>query len=282
VVRLLRDNEVHRLVRPPAIAAAGDVPWQPGQSLDPAKLAAFDAIVHLAGRPIATLWTEKAKAEIRRSRVEGTVTIAQAVAESYRRSGMPHALISGSAIGYYGSRGDKELTEESHAGNGFLAEVCSQWEAATQPAVDAGLRVVKMRISVVLSPEGGALAKMLTPFRLGLGGRLGSGRQWMSWISLGDAARAFVFALENESLRGPVNLAAPAPVTNEEFTRALGHALHRPTLAAVPAFALRLAAGEMAEETLLSSQRVLPAMLLAAGFRFDDPELEPALRKMLA
>ena len=277
-----RGHELQRVVRDSAHVGAGDIDFQPGAPLEAARIAGFDAIVHLAGRPVATLWTAKAKEEILRSRVEGTATLARAAAEAFRQSGRPRALICSSAIGYYGSRGDEELVEESEAGIGFLAEVCQQWEAATQPAAMAGVRVAQMRTALVLSSEGGALARMLPAFRLGLGGRVGSGRQWWSWVTLADAVRAYVFALEEERVHGPLNLSAPGAVTNAEFTRALGRALHRPALLAVPAMLLRAAAGQMAEEMLLSSQRVRPKHLLEAGFEFEDPELAPALKKMLA
>ena len=193
----------------------------------------------------------------------------------------PRTLICGSAIGYYGSRGDEELVEESEAGLGFLAEVCREWEYAASPAAMAGVRAARMRTALVLSTEGGALTKMLPAFRLGVGGKLGSGRQWWSWVSLRDTARAFVFAVENELAHGAMNLAAPDAVTNREFTKTLGRVLHRPTLLNVPAFVLRAVAGEMAEEMLLSSQRVVPQRLMEAGFQFEDEELEPALRKLL-
>jgi hypothetical protein len=277
-----RGHELQRVVRDSAHVGAGDIDFQPGAPLEAARIAGFDAIVHLAGRPVATLWTAKAKEEILRSRVEGTATLARAAAEAFRQSGRPRALICSSAIGYYGSRGDEELVEESEAGIGFLAEVCQQWEAATQPAAMAGVRVAQMRTALVLSSEGGALARMLPAFRLGLGGRVGSGRQWWSWVTLADAVRAYVFALEEERVHGPLNLSAPGAVTNAEFTRALGRALHRPALLAVPAMLLRAAAGQMAEEMLLSSQRVRPKHLLEAGFEFDDPELAAALKKLLA
>jgi hypothetical protein len=303
-----RGHEVHRLVRggaraarnngyaatdaAPAAALGGyaadaaggeaTLIWQPGAPLAPECIAGFDAIVHLAGRPVATLWTAKVKQEILRSRVQGTATLAQAAAEAFRQSGRPRALVCSSAIGYYGSRGDEELVEESEAGIGFLADVCLHWEAAAQPAAMAGVRVAQMRTSLVLSAEGGALARMLPAFRLGLGGKLGSGRQWWSWVTLADTVRAYALAVEDERVHGPLNLAAPGAVTNAEFTRALGRALHRPTLLGVPAAALRAVAGEMAEEMLLASQRVRPKHLLEAGFVFDDPELAPALKKLLA
>jgi hypothetical protein len=244
-------------------------------------MAEFDVIVHLAGRPVATLWTEQVKAEIRSSRVMGTANLARAAAQAFVSSGKPHALICSSAIGYYGSRGDEELVEESEAGLGFLAEVCRDWEAAAQPAAMAGVRVAHMRSALVLDAEGGALAKMLPAFRLGLAGKLGSGRQWWSWISRRDAVRAFAFAVENELVHGALNVSAANAVTNAEFTRTLGRVLHRPTLLTVPAVVLRTVAGEMAEETLLASQRVIPKRLLEAGFNFEDPELELALRKLL-
>lgn len=276
-----QQHEVHRLVRELAKARPGDVLWQPDSPLEARRLAEFDVIVHLAGRPVATLWTEPAKAEIRSSRVSGTSHLAQAAAEAFRENAKPHALICSSAIGYYGSRGDEELVEESEAGLGFLAEVCRDWENAARPAAEAGVRVAHMRTALVLDTEGGALAKMLPAFRLGLAGRLGSGRQWWSWVSRRDAVRAFAFAVENPQVHGALNVAAPGAVTNAEFTRTLGRVLHRPTLLAMPAFALRMVGGEMAEEMLLASQRVLPKRLLEAGFSFKDVELESTLRKLL-
>jgi hypothetical protein len=276
-----RGYEVHSLLRDPARLRTGDVLWQPALPLEAAQIAGFDVIVHLAGRPVATLWTEQTKAEIRDSRVQGTATLARAAAEAFQQNGKPHALICSSAIGYYGSRGDEELTEESEVGMGFLAEVCRDWERAAQPAATAGVRVAHLRTGVVLSTAGGALAKMLPAFRFGVAGKFGDGRQWMSWISLRDAARAYALAVENEHVCGALNLVSPGPVTNAEFTRTLGRVLHRPTLLMVPTFALRALAGEMAEAMLLASQRVLPTRLLEAGFEFEDPELEAALRKSL-
>jgi hypothetical protein len=276
-----RGHEVRRLVRDPVKLRPGDVAWQPASHLEAARIAGFDVIVHLAGKPVTALWTHKAKAEIRASRIEGTATIARAAAEAFQQGGKPRALICSSAIGYYGSRGGEELTEESEAGLGFLAELCRDWESAAQPASAAGLRVVHLRTSLVLDAGGGALAKMLPSFRFGVAGKLGSGRQWWSWVSLRDAARAFAFAVENEQVRGALNLAAPHAVTNAEFTRTLAHLLHRPALLTLPAFALRAIGGEMAEATLLASQRVIPKRLLEAGFIFEDQELEPALRELL-
>ena len=261
-------------------ATGGHVVWNPAAPLDSAKLADVDVILHLAGRPVATRWSAKAKREIRESRVRGTENLARAAAEAFRATGNPRALICSSAIGYYGSRGDEELTEDDEPGLGFLAEVCRAWEEATHPAAIAGVRVAHLRTSLVLSPKGGALAKMLPAFRLGVAGKLGSGRQWWSWVSLRDAARAFLFAAEDEHVHGALNLAAPHPVTNAEFTRTLGRVLRRPTLLAAPAFVLRMVAGEMANEMLLASQKVVPERLLQAGFHFEDERLEPALRKM--
>jgi uncharacterized protein (TIGR01777 family) len=257
------------------------VAWQPGSPLNPAALADFDVVVHLAGRPVAALWTKQTKSEIRSSRVEGTANLARAAAHSFLAGGKPHALVCSSAIGYYGSCGDESLTEECEAGLGFLAEVCRDWESAASAAAMAGVRVAQMRTGLVLDADSGALAKMLPLFRMGLAGRLGSGRQWWSWVSLEDTARAYGFAVESEHLHGALNLAAPNAVTNAEFTRTLGRVLHRPTLLAVPAFGLRAVAGEMGEEMLLASQRVIPQRLLEAGFKFTDVELEATLRKLL-
>jgi hypothetical protein len=283
VTAMLREKRhaVNRLVRDRAKARPGDVVWDGSSALDAAQIAGFDAIVHLAGRPVATLWTEKAKAEIRSSRVAGTTAIARAAMAAFQQSGRPRALICSSAIGYYGSRGDEELIEESEMGLGFLAEVCHDWELAARSAAMAGVRVAHVRTSLVLDKTGGALPKMLPAFRFGVGGKLGSGQQWWSWVSLKDAARAYLFAVENEQVHGALNLAAPHAATNAEFTRTLGRVLHRPTLLAVPAFALRLIAGEMAEEMLLASQRVIPKRLLELGFNFEDVELEATLRKLL-
>jgi len=274
-------HEVLRLARDPKRARPGDVRWQPGSPLNPAALAGFDVVVHLAGRPVAALWTKQTKSEIRSSRVEGTANLAQGVAQSFLANGKPRALVGSSAIGYYGSCGDERLTEECEAGLGFLAEVCRDWEGAASAAAMAGVRVAQMRTGLVLDADGGALAKMLPLFRLGLAGKLGSGRQWWSWVSLEDTARAYAFAVEGESIHGALNLAAPNAVTNAEFTRTLGRVLHRPTLLAVPAFGLRAVTGEMGEEMLLASQRVIPQRLLEAGFEFTDVELEPTLRKLL-
>ncbi len=254
-----------------------EVQWNPCEPLDPEKLAGADAIIHLAGKNVAGVWTEKFKREILESRAQGTRTLANAAAESYRRSGQPHIFISAAGINYYGNRGDELLTEQSSPGQGFLAEVSRQWEGATEPASEAGLRVVNLRIGVVLARDGGALKPLLLPFRLGLGGRIGSGKQFWSWIAFDDVMGAALFALQNDSLRGPVNTVGPHPVRNEEFVRALGEELHRPTVFPLPTWVVRTLLGEMGDELLLTSIRAEPAKLKAAGYRFCYPELSDAL-----
>ena len=263
--------------------APGDdeVQWNPGERLDPEKLASADAIVHLAGKNVAGRWTEKFKQEVLESRVQGTRTLANAAAESYRRSGQPRIFISASGISYYGDRGDELLTEESSPGQGFLAEVSQQWEAATAPASEAGVRVVNLRIGVVLAHDGGALKPLLLPFRLGLGGRIGSGQQFWSWISFDDVIGVALFALHNDSLRGPVNTVGPSPVRNEEFVRALGEELHRPAIFPLPTWIVRTFLGEMGEELLLTSIRAEPTKLKIAGYKFLHPDLKEAIRGAL-
>jgi uncharacterized protein (TIGR01777 family) len=277
-LRAQGDDPVALVRRAPA---SGEVQWDPDRPLDPAKLEACDAIVHLAGKNIAGVWTAKFKQEVRDSRVKGTRTLATAAAESYRRSGKPQVFVSASGAGYYGDRGDELLTEESSAGTGFLAGVSEVWEAATAPARDAGVRVVCLRIGVVLARDGGALKPMLLPFRLGVGGRVGSGRQWWSWIALEDVIGAIVFALQNDTLRGAVNAVAPEPVRNLEFTRALGRELHRSTIFPLPEFVVRGVLGDMGKELLLTSARVVPAKLSAAGYAFRYTSLQEALRSAL-
>jgi uncharacterized protein len=246
----------------------------------PRNVQGTTAAVHLSGANLAgRRWNSSYKQEILESRVKPTHAIATLLAGLRPK---PAVLVCASAIGIYGSRGDQLLTESSLPGSGFLPEVCLAWEQATKPASKAGIRVVHLRFGVVLSPDGGALVQMLPIFRAGLGGRLSSGRQWVSWVALPDVIRAIEFALETENLTGAVNVVAPNPVTNLEFTHSLGRALHRPTLLRVPAFALRLAFGEMAEATILQSERVLPARLSASGFKFEYPELDAALCAMLA
>ncbi len=256
------------------------VPWNPtAGELDAARLVGHDAAVHLAGESIAEgRWTDEKKRRIRASRIESTRLLAESLAQLQTR---PHTFVCASAIGYYGDRGAEVLTEASAPGTDFLAQVCREWEEASEPARAAGIRTVNLRFGVVLSEAGGALAKMLTPFKLGVGGRIGSGKQYMSWIALDDAVGAIAHALTNESVAGPVNVVAPQPVTNSEFTKALGHALGRPTIFPVPAFGLRLALGEMADALLLSSARVEPAQLKATGYQFNYPQLDAALRHVL-
>jgi len=241
-----------------------------------------DAVLNLAGRSVAARWTERVKAEIRESRIPSTAALARSIAASYKLHGKPTTFVSASAIGYYGSCGDELLTEARSSGQGFLPEVCREWEAATATASEAGVRVVTPRIAVVLSKDGGALAKMLPIFRLGLGGRIADGRQWFSWISLEDVASIFTFTLTNERVRGAMNAASPNPVTNAEFTRTLAAVLHRPAIFPLPASIARLIfTSQGAEEMLLSSQRVVPSKLEELGFQFRDRELKPALMRIL-
>lgn len=273
-------HRVMRIARGSAPRAEGVVRWSVERGVeDPARLLGLDAVVHLAGENIAAgRWTRERKEEIRRSRVAGTERLAAALAGLARP---PRVFVAASAVGIYGDHGDSPLDEQSAPGRGFLADLCRDWEEAAAPLRAAGVRVVHLRFGVILTPAGGALAKMLVPFRLGAGGMLGSGRQVMSWIGLDDALGAILHAITTDSLAGPVNAVTPAPVTNAEFTRILARVLGRPALAPVPAFALRVVFGQLAEETLLASQRVLPSRLLASGYRFRDPELEPALRRLL-
>lgn len=282
LVRALRadGHAVLRLVRSRPVSGGDEVYWNPALGeIDTAALEGVEAVVHLAGENVGQPpWTEERKRRIRDSRVQGTTLIARTLAGLSPR---PRVLVSASATGWYGDRGDEVLTEASGPGTGFLAEVCRAWESSADPARDAGIRVVHPRIGVVLTREGGALERLLTPFRLGVGGKLGSGKQWMSWVALHDVVEAVRFALRADSLSGPANLTSPAPVTNEEFTRTLGHVLGRPTVLGVPEFALKLALGQMADEALLASQRAVPDRLREAGFVFQYPDLEGALRVAL-
>ena len=273
-------DEVTRLSRKPSPGEGPEIVWdQESNRLDPSSTGGFDAVVHLAGENIASgRWTGERKKRIRESRVKGTRLLAEVLARVARP---PRVLVGASAIGYYGDRGEESLREESASGQGFLPELCREWEAATEPAAGKGIRVVRLRFGVVLSPEGGALAKMLPPFRMGAGGILGDGRQYVSWISLDDAIGAIRHTIQIEALKGPVNVVAPAPVTNREFTATLGKVLSRPTLIPMPAFAARLAFGEMADALLLSSARVEPRRLLDSGYSFRHPDLESALRHLL-
>ena len=270
-------HQVSRLVRSRRSSeAAGAIFWDPAtRLLDARHLEGFDAFVHLAGETIAERWTTAQKRKIRKSRVEGTRLLCEAVALLRRP---PRVLVSASAIGIYGDRGDNIVDETSPPGTDFLAETAREWEAMAEPARRAGVRVVNARFGIVLSPRGGALAKMLIPFKLGVGGRVGSGQQWMSWVSLHDAVRAVQFALSTAALAGPVNVVSPKPVTNAEFSMTLARVLRRPSFVVVPGFLVRTLFGEMGDVTLLSSQRVLPRRLQGAGFEFRLPELERALR----
>jgi hypothetical protein len=273
-------HQVTRLVRSKPRPGAAEVPWDPAHhSIAVPGLEGLDAVVHLAGENIASgRWTAAKKARIRDSRVQGTRLLCEALAQLARP---PKVLVSASAIGYYGNRGDHILQETSRAGTDFLAQVCREWEAATAPAMHCGMRVVNLRLGVVLSPAGGALAKMLVPFKLGVGGVIGSGAQYMSWIALDDTIGAIDHALHTEALSGPVNAVAPHPVTNRVFTKTLGRVLVRPTLVPLPAFAARLAFGEMADALLLASARVVPTQLQESGYDFRHAELEGALRHLL-
>jgi uncharacterized protein (TIGR01777 family) len=254
--------------------------WNPDAgTLDPAVFDGIDGVVHLGGVNIAEArWSEKQKARLRDSRVNSTSLLASTMASLDHK---PSVFVSASAIGYYGERGDEELFEESPPGEGFLPELCQAWEEATLPAANADIRVVDLRLGMVIDRQEGALSKMLMPFKMGLGGVMGSGQQYWSWISLEDAARAIEFALTNEELRGPVNGVSPQPVTNREYTKSLGKALHRPTIFPMPAFAARLAFGEMADGLMLCSARVIPSRLTAAGFEFRHPTLDAAFADIL-
>jgi uncharacterized protein (TIGR01777 family) len=270
-------HTVTKLVR--RDAAKGEASWDPDSVFDASSLDGIDAVVHLAGENIAaSRWSSKVKERIRSSRVDGTRNLCEALAEM---ESPPKVFICASAIGFYGNRGAEELTEESAGGTGFLAEVAQQWEAATQPVRDAGSRVVNLRFGIILSPKDGVLAKMLLPFKLGGGGRVGSGKQYWSWISIDDAAGAIHHALMTNSLLGSVNAVAPNPVTNAEFTKTLGRVLHRPIVVPMPAFVVRLALGEMANALLLDSTRVVPKELIRTGYAFRQPTLESALRHLL-
>jgi len=262
-------------------SAVNELHWDPVQPLDSKKLNGVDAIIHLAGKNIFGLWTKQFKREVRDSRVQGTRTLSLAAAESCRRTGMPRTFVAASAIGYYGNRGDELLTEQSPPGSDFLAHVCEEWEAATTPAADAGVRVVNLRIGVVLAGQGGALKAMLPAFRLGLGGPVGNGRQFWSWIALNDLVNIFLFALANDSFRGPANAGAPNPGLNVEFTRTLAGVLHRPAIFPLPEFVVKTLFGEMGESLLLASARVQPTKLESAGYRFRHSDLAEALDNIL-
>jgi uncharacterized protein len=272
ITRLMRPNSSVRSSKMEAIA------WNPAAPIAPESVSGFDAVIHLTGESIAGRWTAEKKAKIRDSRVAGTRNLAQALAQA---KGKPQVFICGSAIGYYGDREDEVLTEKSSPGTGFLADVCREWEAATRAASEAGIRTVMIRTGVVLSPAGGALGKMLTPFKMGVGGKIGNGSQWMSWIDVQDMVGAILHILDTNRLQGPVNLVAPKPVTNAEFTRTLASVLSRPAIFPVPAFVVKLAFGEMGEALLLGSQRVEPAHLLESGYVFRFSGLRASLQNNL-
>jgi len=273
-------HEVVVLVRRRVSVGPGAFYWEPeNNKVDPQALEGVDVIIHLAGESIAEgRWTDEKKQRIRDSRVKSTRLLAEAAANAEHP---PKVFACASAIGYYGERGDETLDENSPAGAGFLADVCKEWEAACQPAAEKGIRVINLRFGMILSPDGGALAKMLTPFRMGVGGKVGSGDQYYSWVALEDVVRAIEYAVEVESISGPVNIVARNPVTNLKFTKALGSVLGRPTIFPMPAFAARMAFGEMADELLLASTRVIPEKLRDAGFTFKHDQIGECLRALL-
>lgn len=271
-------HEVTRLVR--RLPGPGEAGWDPKEgTADAPALEGHDAVVHLAGAGLGDhRWTESYKAEILHSRKEATLLLSRTLAGLERP---PRVMVSGSAVGFYGDRGDEELTEESGPGAGFLAEVVGQWEAATGPAEEAGIRVVHIRSGIVQSPKGGSLGRLKLPFKLGLGGRIGSGRQWLSWVSIDDEVGGILHLLQRDDVRGPVNVTAPYPVRFEEYAKALGRALGRPAVIPTPTLALELMLGrELVREMLLGGQRVLPARLLASGYRHRHPRLEGALAEL--
>jgi uncharacterized protein (TIGR01777 family) len=268
---------VVRLVRGTA-TSDDQIEWDPAEPLAPQKVSGFDAVVHLAGESIFGRWTAAKKAKIRDSRVVGTFNLSSALAQAQDK---PQVFVCGSAIGYYGNRGDESLREESAPGAGFLAEVCQDWEEATTPAVQADIRTAHIRTGVVLSPKGGALGAMLPPFKMGLGGRTGSGQQWMSWIDVRDMVGAIHHILKNDLIQGPVNMVAPKPVRNEEFAKTLASVLSRPAIFPLPAFAVRLVFGEMGEDLLLASQKVEASKLISTGYPFRYRDLKTSLESLL-
>jgi len=275
-----RAHHVTRVVRRPPEPDTDESFWDPLTGrIDAVALQETDCVVHLAGDNVAAgRWTQARKDAIRTSRVVGTRLLCETLA---KLASPPRAIIAASAVGYYGDRGDERLTEDNPPGAGFLADVCRQWEAATEPAKQAGIRVVNLRIGVVLSAAAGALARMLTPFKLGLGGIVGSGRQYMSWIALDDLVAAIHHLILTDDVSGPVNAVSPDPVTNRQFTKTLGRVLRRPTILPLPAPVVRLLFGEMGQALLLASARVRPTKLQATGFEFSHPRLEDALRREL-
>lgn len=268
-------DEVYQLTRKKAASLPYEIPWNPAAGLLASELLeGFEVVIHLGGEPLVGRWTESKKQAIMQSRVEGTRLLADGLSTLAHP---PRVFISASAIGYYGSCGERQLLESSPQGKGFLAEVCAAWEAAARPAARSGIRTVFLRTGMVLSPQGGALNKMLLPFKLGLGGILGTGNQYMSWIDLDDLVRAVHYLVQEPSIQGPVNMVAPFPVTNTVFTKTLARALHRPASLRMPKWLLSLLFGEAAEEILLASQRVEPSVLLEKGFTFQYPSLEESL-----
>lgn len=275
-----KGHTVTRLTRTRSGESPNTAFWDPERGeIEAGKLEGHDAVLHLAGENIAGRWTRKKKGRIEDSRVKGTMLLSRTLAGL---DSMPGVIVAASGIGYYGDRGNQVLTEDSGPGEGFLARLSIKWEDALSPARDAGIRVVNMRLGIVLTPEGGALGKMLPTFRLGLGGRMGSGEQYWSWVAIDDVLSAIYHSIASDSLRGPVNFTAPNPVTNREFTEALGDALGRPAFLHVPGFALRLLLGEMADETMLTSTRAVPSRLLGSGFEFRYADLGRALDHMLS
>lgn len=275
-----KGTAVTHLVRTTPDPAKHEVEWHPDKGqLDAAAVEGFDAVINLGGESVAEgRWTEEKKKRIRDSRTQGTRLLSETMA---RLSAPPKVFLCASATGIYGDRGGEIVDESSPAGKGFLADVCGEWEEATQAATNAGVRVVNLRFGPIFSSEGGMLAKLLPPFRMGVGGKIGSGEQYMSWVAMDDVVGVINFALERDAVRGPLNVVTPNAATNAEFTKALGKVLSRPTFFMVPAFAARLAFGEMADEMLLASQRVAPRRLTEAGYAFQYPELEGALRHVL-
>jgi len=272
------NTQIVRLVRGTA-QSAEQISWDPFAAVAPAAVSGFDAVVHLAGESVVGRWTGDKRKAIRESRVQGTRNLAAALAQTEVK---PRVFVCASAVGFYGNRGDEILSEKSSSGQGFLPEVCREWEDASRIAAEQGIRTVNIRIGLVLSAKGGALAKMLTPFKLGLGGRIASGQQWWSWIHVDDIVGAIQHAMLTEPLSGPVNLVAPNPVRNAEFTRVLASVLRGPAFLPVPEFALRLAFGtQAAEEMLLASQRIEPGKLTASGYAFRFRELRAALENLL-
>lgn len=277
---LLNQHQVYKLVRSRADLLPHEIAWDPHRGvINPELLEGLDAVVHLAGESIMGRWTYSKKKLIRESRVEGTRLLSTALSQLQHP---PASFICASAIGYYGNRGEEILTEKSAKGRGFLADVCAEWEEATKSAVEKGIRTVNLRIGAVLSLNGGALKQMLTPFKWGLGGKFGSGKQYMSWIVLDDVVRIIDEAIQQKHLSGPVNAVSPYPVTNAEFTKTLGHVLHRPTLFNMPAYVVHLIFGQLGDEVLLNSARVKPEKLEETDFRFAYPHLEEALRHLIS